>query len=241
MTEFVLPAVLPGTGSCAPHNSPAPPGRSWAELADAVNVALPIDELFHRLFPGAEDPTATLTFCPFHENRRSPALHLMTRVNRYKCFGCGARGDAADLVRAALARVEPDRGREHALRVAARLAGIAEAFSGAHDTETLAARLAIRENAREAAARRQVDPVRMVLAKEAETRTLERLSGVVRRADDALWSWFDWLEDELQDAAAAPIGEGLDRMRTVCAGFDGALARFDAAEDWEPGPGDLEA
>ena len=37
-----------------------------------------------------------MALCPFH-NERTPSLHF--RGARYYCFGCGASGDATDLVR----------------------------------------------------------------------------------------------------------------------------------------------
>jgi len=218
----------PAEGSCAPHNS------TLFAMRRAVSEALPIVPLFARLFPGAvASASQQLVFCPFHDNTHSPALHLMTRVNRYKCYGCGARGDPADLVRQALARLGPDHGEAHAIMVAARLAGISEAFGGAADVTTLGARLALMATARETHASAERSGVAQAAAY-AERMLLARLRGVRRRDDDALDAWLDWLDDELTAAAADPDpGVAMARVRALCASYDRSLAAFDAAEDWE--------
>jgi len=198
-------------------------------MARAVQEVLPIADLFHRLFPG-QDPRATLVSCPFHSNLRTPAFHLLTRVNRFKCYGCGERGDVVELVRLTLALGGRRVDRDHAVVVAAKLAGIAEAFSGASDLGTLSARLALRKaRGRNVAESEALD--RAVVAR-AESEFLARVEGVRRRGDpEDLRRSLDWLEDELAVLVEVSAGEAVVAVAGRLADFDGIVRRFDEAAD----------
>lgn len=59
---------------------------------------IPLYDVFQRYLSGElrKSGSRFLSRCPFHEDR-TPSFYLFPD-NRYKCFGCGAHGDAVNLL-----------------------------------------------------------------------------------------------------------------------------------------------
>jgi len=65
-----------------------------AELKERIDIV----EVARRRVSGLEPKGSSLwACCPFHEER-SPSFKVDARTQRFRCFGCGASGDAIDLV-----------------------------------------------------------------------------------------------------------------------------------------------
>jgi len=67
-------------------------------LLPVVQQRVDIPSLMQRAF-GAVEFKGTLTFCPFHDNTETPALSVFADGARFKCHGCGKRGDVIDFFR----------------------------------------------------------------------------------------------------------------------------------------------
>lgn len=93
---------------------------AWAK--EAVRRLLDVRDLYERLTNG--DATNRAVFCPFHDNRDTPAMELRDRIGRFHCHGCGHDSDHAGffMAFAALRRVPVTY--EDAWYCVARLAGV---------------------------------------------------------------------------------------------------------------------
>jgi DNA primase catalytic core len=92
-----------------------------AAVLEDVKRALPVETVLeasgtrlHRM-----GPRRARALCPFHQDR-DPSLVVYTDEGRWHCFGCGARGDVVDMVRA----IEGHDSFVEALRSAASRAGV---------------------------------------------------------------------------------------------------------------------
>jgi len=80
----------------------------WSAIRDRVDLAA-ITTAFLGLAPGRRGEKSRRWLywpCPFHDDK-NPSLCVDPRKRRWKCFGCGAYGDAATLVMKKL-QVLPD-------------------------------------------------------------------------------------------------------------------------------------
>ena len=74
----------------------------WSHIRDEIKERLRLSEIVGRKVlwdrrksqPGRGEFWAC---CPFH-NEKSPSFHVLDREGYYKCFGCGAGGDAVEFV-----------------------------------------------------------------------------------------------------------------------------------------------
>lgn len=68
------------------------------DLVELVRASARIEEVVaHRVQVGPVKRGVALCLCPFHDDK-TPSLRLDTRENRYKCWSCGASGNAIQFV-----------------------------------------------------------------------------------------------------------------------------------------------
>jgi DNA primase len=90
--------VLPGGGRGLCSASPEAVAQIPKESIEQVLSATDIVDLINSYVPLKRAGAQYRANCPFH-NEKSPSFYVNPARQRYKCFGCGAGGDAIAFVR----------------------------------------------------------------------------------------------------------------------------------------------
>ncbi|MFZ1988391.1 MAG: CHC2 zinc finger domain-containing protein [Alphaproteobacteria bacterium] len=74
----------------------------WSQIRDEIKARLRLSDIVGRkvMWDRRKSQPSRGEFwacCPFH-NEKSPSFHVLDREGYYKCFGCGAGGDAVEFV-----------------------------------------------------------------------------------------------------------------------------------------------
>ena len=70
---------------------------SLKELKQKIVEHIPISEVIGRYISLTKRGTSTLAVCPFHDDT-NPSMNVTDSRQYYKCFACGAGGNAIDFV-----------------------------------------------------------------------------------------------------------------------------------------------
>ena len=70
---------------------------SLKDLKEKIVNEIPLTSIVGHYIPVTRKGTASLAVCPFHDDHK-PSMHVTNEKRMYKCFACGAGGNAIDFV-----------------------------------------------------------------------------------------------------------------------------------------------
>jgi len=68
----------------------------WQSIKDHIDLEAVVES--HLGPPAKREGRRLLWLCPFHDDRRRPSFSVDPGRNQYRCWSCGAHGDAVDFV-----------------------------------------------------------------------------------------------------------------------------------------------